>query len=53
MHAAIQVTYGLLVEDDAERAAQLDLVDAVELARFAKNHFVESKRVQLIIGPKV
>ena len=53
MHAAIQVTYGLPVEDDAEHAAQLDQVDAVALARFAKNYFVESKRVQLIIGPQV
>ena len=53
MHAAIQVTYGLPVEDDAEHAAQLDQVDAVALARFAKYYFVESKRVQLIVGPQV
>ena len=53
MHAAIQVTYGLPVEDDAEHAAQLDQVDAVALARFTKYHFVGSKRVQLIVGPQV
>ena len=53
MHAAIQVTYGLPVEDDTEHAAQLDQVDAVALARFAKYHFVGSKRVQLIVGPQV
>ena len=53
MHAAIQVTYGLPVEDDIEHAAQLDQVDAVSLARFAKYHFVGSKRVQLIVGPQV
>lgn len=51
MHAAIQVTYGLPVEDDAERAAQLDRVDAVTLARFTKYHFAGSKCVQLIVGP--
>ncbi|MEC8209479.1 MAG: insulinase family protein, partial [Verrucomicrobiota bacterium] len=53
MHAAIQVTYGLPIDDDAEHAAQLDQVDAVALARFAKYYFVESKRVQLIVGPQV
>jgi zinc protease len=53
MHAAIQVTYGLPVEDDAEHAAQLDQVDAVALARFTKYHFAGSKRVQLIVGPQV
>jgi zinc protease len=53
MHAAVQVTYGLPVDDDAEHAAQLDQVDASALARFAKAHFIESKRVQLIVGPKV
>ena len=53
MHAAIQVTYGLPVEDDIEHAAQLDQVDAVALARFAKYYFVESKRVQLIVSPQV
>ncbi|MEE2988925.1 MAG: pitrilysin family protein [Verrucomicrobiota bacterium] len=53
MHAAIQVTYGLPIDDDAEHAAQLDQIDAVALARFAKYYFVESKRVQLIVGPQV
>ena len=52
MHAAIQVTYGLPVDDDAEHAAQLDQIDAGALARFAKYYFVESKRVQLIVSPK-
>jgi hypothetical protein len=52
MHAAIQVTYDLPVEDDAEHAAQLDQVDAVALSRFTKYHFVGSKRVQLIVGPQ-
>lgn len=51
MHAAIQISYGLPIDDDAEHAAQLDRVDASELAGFAKQHFVEDKRVQLIVGP--
>jgi zinc protease len=51
MHAAIQVTYGLPIDDDAEHAAKLDQVDATELARFAKEYFAEDKRVQLIVGP--
>lgn len=52
MHAAIQVTYGLPIDDDAEHAAQLDQVDAATLARFAQQHLTESKRVQLIVGSK-
>jgi zinc protease len=53
MHAAIQVTYGLPVDDDAEHDARLDQVDASALAQFAKAHFIESKRVQLTVGPEV
>ncbi|WPJ94960.1 pitrilysin family protein [Coraliomargarita algicola] len=51
MHAAIQLTYGLPIDDDAEHAAKLDQVDAAQLARFAKEYFSEEKRVQLIVGP--
>ena len=53
MHAAVHVTYGLPVDDDAEHDAQLDQVDASALAQFAKAHFIESKRVQLTVGPQV
>ena len=53
MHAAIQVTYGLPIDDDAEHAAQLDKIDAAALARFAKKYFAEDKRVQLIVGPQL
>ena len=53
LHAAIQATYGLRVNDDAEHAAQLDQVNAVALAQFAKYYFDESKCVQLIVGPQV
>jgi zinc protease len=52
MHAAIQVTYGLPIDDDVAHAAQLDGVDAAVLARFAKEHFVETKRVQIIVAPE-
>ncbi|MDQ8195768.1 pitrilysin family protein [Coraliomargarita sp. SDUM461004] len=51
MHAAIQVTYDLPIDDDAEHAEQLDRVDAAELARFARKYFAADKRVQLIVGP--
>ncbi len=52
MHAAIQVTYDLPIDDDAEHAAKLDQVHSAELARFAQTYFAEGKRVQLIVGPK-
>lgn len=52
MHAAIQATYDLPLDDDAEHAAKLDQIDAAELARFAKEYFTEDKRVQLIVGPE-
>ncbi len=53
MHAAIQVTYGLPIDDDAEHAEKLDVIDAAELARYAGMYFSEDKRVQLIVGPVV
>lgn len=52
MHAAIQVTYDLPIDDDAEHATKLDEVDAAALAQFAKEHFSEDKRVQLVVGPE-
>ena len=51
MHAAIQVTYGLPIDDDVEHASQLDQVDAAALARFANTYFTSDKRVKLIVGP--
>jgi len=51
MHAAIQLTYGLPIDDDAEHAAQLDAVDAKTLADFAQKNFTEARRVRLIVGP--
>ncbi|MEC8332814.1 MAG: insulinase family protein, partial [Verrucomicrobiota bacterium] len=51
MHAAIQVTYGLPIEDDSQYAAKLDQVDISALARFAKLYFTEDQKVQLTVGP--
>jgi zinc protease len=52
MHAAIQLTYGLEVDDDVAHAKQLDAVCSQDLARFAQTYFCPDKRVQLIVGPK-
>ena len=51
MHAAIQVTYGLPIENDLQYAAKLDQVDISALARFAKLYFSEDQKVQLTVGP--
>jgi zinc protease len=51
MHAAIQHTYGLPIDDDAEHSRQLDAIDVEQLARFAQEHFRADQLVQLIVGP--
>lgn len=51
MHAAIQVTYGLPIEDDAQYAEKLDQADVCALARFAKKYFTADQKVQLTVGP--
>lgn len=52
MNAAIQVTYGLPIDDDAEHAAKLDALHSSDLARFVQTHFTKDKCVQLIVGPR-
>jgi zinc protease len=52
MHAAIQSSYGLPLDDDAEHAAKLDAVDVPTLAAFANRHFDMGKRVALLVGPE-
>jgi zinc protease len=52
MHAAIQLTYGLEIDDDVAHAQQLDVVSAQDLARFAQTYLRPDQRVQLIVGPK-
>lgn len=51
MHAALQLCYGLPLDDDAEHAAKLDATDAQTLAEFARRNFAPSNKVQLVVGP--
>lgn len=52
MHAAINSTYGLPIDDDIEYAEKLDAVDAVQLAKFACKYMDPGKRIALIVGPE-
>lgn len=52
MHAALQLCYGLPLDDDAEHAAKLDATDAQVLARFVQRKFDPANRVRLVAGPK-
>ncbi|MFP4260554.1 MAG: M16 family metallopeptidase [Opitutales bacterium] len=51
MHAALNVTYGLPVDDDAKYARDLDAVSVSDLADFAQKHFDAKRRIRLIVGP--
>ncbi|HAV13547.1 MAG TPA: insulinase family protein [Opitutae bacterium] len=51
MHAAIQESYGLPTDDDAQHAAKLDAIDANELASFARQHLAEARGIRMIVGP--
>jgi len=51
MHAAIQVTYGLPIDDDQEYAAKLDSIGAKELSSFAIKYFTPEKGVRMVVGP--
>jgi zinc protease len=53
MHAAINQTYGLPLDDDAEHAQKLDAVDAKALAEFAKDFFDVKHQVRLVVKPEV
>lgn len=52
MHAALNVTYGLPVDDDADHARELDAVSVARLADFARRYLVSAHRVQLVVGPE-
>ncbi|MGJ8638208.1 MAG: M16 family metallopeptidase [Opitutaceae bacterium] len=52
MHAAIQVSYGLPIDDDAEYATKLEAVDAEALAKFARKHFAADRGVRMVVGPE-
>lgn len=51
MHAAINLTYALPLDDDAVHAAKLDAVDAVSMAHFAREFFDAKRQVRLIVQP--
>ncbi|MFT4902062.1 MAG: zinc protease [Lentimonas sp.] len=51
MHAAIQATYGLPLDDDAEHAEKLDAINATVLADHARKYFTEGRGVRMIVGP--
>ena len=50
MHAALNVTYGLPIDDDAKYARDLDAVTVPELADFAQRQFDEKRSVRLVVG---
>lgn len=52
MHTAINLTYGLLIDDDAEHAEKLDGVDAQSMAQFAKEFFDAKRQVRIIVQPE-
>ncbi len=52
MHTAINLTYGLPLDDDAEHAEKLDGVDATALAQFAEAFFGKKRQVRLIVQPE-
>lgn len=51
MHAALQLCYGLPLNDDAEHAARLDVIDAKKLAQYARRNFDPANKVRLVVGP--
>ena len=51
MHAAINLTYELPLDDDAEHAEKLDGVDATAMAEFAKEFFDVQRQVRIIVQP--
>ena len=53
MHAAINLTYELPLDDDAEHAEKLDAVDATAMASFAQEFFDAKRQVRLIVQPEV
>lgn len=52
MHAALNVTYGFPINDDAEHARALDAVTVERLAAFARRHLDKAHRVELTVGPE-
>jgi zinc protease len=53
MHAAVNLSYDMPLDDDADHAAKLDACTAEVLANFAKKYLDSSKRVLLVVGPEI
>lgn len=51
MHAAIQASYGLALDDDAEHAEQLDRITSETLAAHASEYFATARGVRMVVGP--
>lgn len=51
MHAAIQATYELPLDDDAEYSDQLDRVTIDTLAAHAGEYFAAARGVRMVVGP--
>ena len=51
MHAAINLSYGLPVDNDADYIDKLDACDAKSLMQFVAEYFNLKNRVQLVVGP--
>ena len=51
MHVAINLSYGLSIDDDADYIAKLDACDTKSLMQFVAEYFNPKNRVQLVVGP--
>lgn len=52
MHAAIQLSYELPLDDDAEHAARLDAITANDLAKYAQRYLNVERGIRMIVGPQ-
>ena len=52
MHTAINLTYELPLDDDAEHAEKLDRVDATAMSEFAKEFFDAQRQVRIVVQPE-
>ncbi len=52
MHVAINLSYGLPLDDDADYISKLDACNAKSLMQFVAEYFDLKNRVQLVVGPE-
>lgn len=50
LHAALNVSYGLPIESDADYARRLDEISPESLAEFVRTHFNDQRSVRLVVG---